>query len=124
MNTSHLVHLHDLIGYVEMISGKKLNERQKSFLSDVLQNTYGSGYQKAANIAADVVYKDKFQLSPENFDWFIQIHRRHMQAWGTENQNKYSLPNVRNVIYDKVEDCLKVYYEDIWWHYDRRGNWY
>jgi hypothetical protein len=124
MNTNHLVHLQDVIEYVELISGKKLDEKHKSFFIDVLNNTFGSGYQQAANIAVDVVYKAKFQLSPENYDWFIQIHRKHMKTWGTENQKKYSLPNVRDVIYDKEEDCLKVYYDDVWWHYDHRGCWY
>jgi hypothetical protein len=124
MTNNHLVHLQDLTEYVELIAGKKLDNRQKTFLVDVLKNTYGSGYQQAANLAADVVYNEKFKLSPEYFNWFIRIHRAHMRAWGTENQKKYSLPNVKDVVYDKQEDCLKVYYKDTWWHYDRRGQWY
>lgn len=124
MNTEHLKHLQDLTEYVELISGKKLDVRQKTFLTDVLKNTYGAGYQQAANLAADVVYNEQFKLSPDHFAWFLGMHRAHMRAWGTENQKKYSLPNVKDVVYDKQEDCLKVYYEDTWWHYDRRGQWY
>jgi hypothetical protein len=124
MDTGHLIHLQDVVEYVELISGKKLDERQKTFFIDALRNTYGTGYQRAANLAADVVYNEKFKLSPEHFEWFMRTHRSHMRAWGTENQKKYSLPNVRDVKYDKREDCLKVYYDDEWWHYDRRGTWY
>jgi hypothetical protein len=124
LNTDHLIHLQDVIEYVELISGKPLDERQKTFFTDALRNTFGSGYQRAAKLATDVVYNEKFKLSPEHFNWFINIHRAHMRAWGTENQKKYALPNVKDVVYDKQEDCLKVYYKDTWWHYDRRGQWY
>jgi hypothetical protein len=124
MNTDHLIHLQDLTEYIEMISGKKLGNHQKTFLLDVLKNTYGAGYQRAANHAANIVYNEKFKLSPEHFEWFMGTHRSHMKAWGTENQKKYSLPNVRDVKYDAQEDTINVYYEDEWWHYDRRGTWY
>ncbi|WML38671.1 hypothetical protein RCG19_15900 [Neobacillus sp. OS1-2] len=124
MKPDHLVHLQDVIKSVELIAGKKLDEREKNLFIGFLRNTYGQGYQRAANIAADVVYNEKFKLSSEHFNWFMLVHRQHMQAFGTENQKKYSLPNILDVKYDKQEDCLKVYYKDIWWHYDRRGHWY
>jgi hypothetical protein len=124
MKTDHLVHLQDVIESVELIAGKKLGDREKELFKGFLENTYGQGYQRAAHLGADIIYKERFKLSKEHYEWFIKIHRAHMQAWGTENQKKYSLPNVRDVKYDKREDCLKVYYDDEWWHYDRRGDWY
>jgi hypothetical protein len=124
MNNDHLVHFQDVIESVELIAGKKIGEREKNLFLGFIQNTYGQGYQKAANQTADIVYNEKFKLSPEHFEWFMSIHRSHMKALGTENQKKYSLPNVLDVKYDKQKDCLKVYYADEWWHYDRRGTWY
>jgi hypothetical protein len=66
----------------------------------------------------------KFGLTQEQAEMFLNIHKSHMAAMGSENQKKYGLAYVENVIWDAEEDCLKVYYEDIWWHYDRRGQWY
>lgn len=124
MKTDHLAHLQDVIESVELIAGKKIGDREKALFKGFLENTYGQGYQRAAHLSADIVYNEKFKLSREHYEWFIKTHRAHMQAWGMENQKKYSLPNVRDVKYDKREDCLKVYYEDVWWHYDRRGEWW
>jgi len=124
METNHLVHLQDVIESVELIAGKKLGDREKELFKGFLENTYGQGYQRAAHLGADIIYNERFKLSKEHYDWFIQVHRLHMKAWGTENQKKYSLPNVKDVIYDREEDCLKVYYKDVWWHYDRRGQWW
>lgn len=47
-----------------------------------------------------------------------------MQAFGTKNQKKYALINVKDIVWDEDEDCLKVYYEDEWWHYTRELEWY
>lgn len=124
MTNTHLTHLNDVIETVELISGKKIGNRERDLFIGFLQNTYGDGYQRAAHLASDIVYNERFKLSPAHFDWFMQIHREHMKAWGLEGQKKYSLPNVRDVIYDREEDCLKVYYDDTWWHYDKRGCWY
>jgi hypothetical protein len=124
MNNDHLLHVNDVLKFVELFSGKKLDNREKSLLVEALRNNYGAGYQRAAHHAADIVYYEKFKLATEHFEWFMRTHRIHLKAWGTDNQKKYSLPNVRDVIYDKDEDCLKVYYDDEWWHYDRRGTWY
>ncbi|WP_410989188.1 hypothetical protein [Bacillus cereus] len=65
-----------------------------------------------------------FELTDEQWGWFIQIHKRHMKAFGTENQKKYALENIINIQYDKEKDTLIVYYDDIWWHYNRHGDWY
>jgi hypothetical protein len=66
----------------------------------------------------------EFGLTQEQAELFLNIHKCHMAAMGSENQTKYSLAYVRNVIWDAEDDCLKVYYDDIWWHYDRRGCWW
>jgi hypothetical protein len=69
-------------------------------------------------------YMVKFGLTQEQAEMFLNIHKSHMAAMGSEDQKKYSFAYVQKVIWDEEEDCLKVYYEDIWWHYDRRGQWY
>jgi hypothetical protein len=66
----------------------------------------------------------RFNLTQEQAEMFINIHKSHMSAMGSEDQKKYSFAYVENVIWDETEDCLKVYYDDIWWHYDRSGQWY
>jgi hypothetical protein len=66
----------------------------------------------------------KFGLTQEQAEMFLNIHKSHLAAMGSENQKKYGLAYVQNVIWDATDDCLKVYYDDIWWHYDRRGHWY
>ncbi|MEG7342538.1 hypothetical protein V6E27_28735 [Bacillus cereus] len=65
-----------------------------------------------------------FKLTKEQYELFIKVHERHMQAFGTKNQQKYALINVKDIVWDEDEDCLKVYYEDEWWHYTRELEWY
>lgn len=55
-----------------------------------------------------------FDLTQEQYELFIKVHERHMKAFGTDNQKKYSLNNVEHVIWDENENCLKVYYADEW----------
>lgn len=65
-----------------------------------------------------------FELTEEQEKLFLRVHKRHMAMNGTSNQKKYALENVRNVEWDGKKDCLKVYYDDEWWHYDERGQWW
>jgi len=69
-------------------------------------------------------YMTKFGLTAEQSEMFLNIHKNHMAAMGTENQKKYARTKVKNVVWDYKDDCLKVYYEDIWWHYTKKGEWY
>lgn len=69
-------------------------------------------------------YMVKFGLTQEQTEMFLDIHKNHMAAMGADNQKKYSLLHLQNIIWDQEKDCLKVYYEDIWWHYDRKGQWW
>jgi hypothetical protein len=69
-------------------------------------------------------FMTRFGLTEEQSKLFLDIHKSHMAAMGSDNQAKYSLAAVRNVVWDREDDCIKVYYDDIWWHYDRRGQWY
>lgn len=65
-----------------------------------------------------------FDLTIEQYDLFIKVHQRHMAAFGTDDKRKYALENVERVIWDRDEDCLTVFYEDEWWHYDKDLTWY
>jgi hypothetical protein len=75
-------------------------------------------------LEATLKVKGFSKLSEVQKVMFLQIHKNHMKAMGSDNQKKYALENVQKVVWDKRENCLKVYYEDNWWHYDTRGTWY
>lgn len=64
------------------------------------------------------------KLTEEQKEMFFRIHNNHMKAMGTDNQKKYAKENLKKIAWDIKEKCLKVYYEDSWWHYDTRGCWY
>lgn len=63
------------------------------------------------------------KLTVEQQQFFIRMHHSHMKAMGTDNQKKYSAKNIKKVAWDKEENTVNVYYQDIWWHYGRQG-WY
>ncbi|MCC2380945.1 hypothetical protein LKM00_26470 [Bacillus wiedmannii] len=65
-----------------------------------------------------------FDLTKEHYDLFIQVHNKHMSVFGTNNKQKYALEHVKNVVWDENEDCLKVHYDDVWWHYSKDLTWY
>jgi hypothetical protein len=75
-------------------------------------------------IQNDLKIKGWSKLSEEQKKMFIRIHNNHMKAMGSENQRKYAKENLKKILWDAKENCLKVYYEDVWWHYDTRGCWY
>jgi hypothetical protein len=65
-----------------------------------------------------------FGLTPEQYFLFLSTHVKHLKAMGAQNQKKYSLSKVKNVQWDQQENCIKVYYEDSWWHYTKDHMWY
>lgn len=69
-------------------------------------------------------YMKKFGLTVEQSELFLNTHRKHMNAMGLEDKNRYSLSQVRNVVWDAAEQCIKVYYLDVWWHYTQKHEWY
>lgn len=64
------------------------------------------------------------KLTKDQAKLFQSMHKKHLSAMGTEMQKKYSLENLKKVVWDNSENCLKVYYDDNWWHYDSRGCWF
>jgi hypothetical protein len=64
------------------------------------------------------------KLTDEQRQLFEKTHASHMRSMGTENQQKYAKESLKKVVWDSNENCLKVYYGDIWWHYDTRGRWF
>lgn len=125
MDYSHVNNnLQFLIEHFRVNTGNEPNGETKEFFANVLNLTYGDGYRRAIEIGEVAKLKAKFKLTTEQFEMFLRIHKSHMRAMGTDNQKKYSLENLKKIVWDKKENCLKVYYEDIWWHYDTRGCWY
>jgi DNA-directed RNA polymerase subunit L len=110
----------------------KLLDKKKEFisnrveiLSDIQRYLWNIKDGMPFNIKRSVGrYMIKFGLTAEQAEMFLAIHKKHMEAMGTENQKKYARPNVQNVVWNEEENCLHVHYEDIWWHYDKRGCWY
>jgi hypothetical protein len=72
----------------------------------------------------EVKIKGYSKLTDQQKELFLSVHKAHMRAMGTENQKKYALENVVKVAWDKKDQTVNVYYEDNWWHYDKRGCWY
>ncbi|MFT9494585.1 MULTISPECIES: hypothetical protein [Bacillota] len=97
-----------------------VREEDKEFIREVLK--YGAA-QKFSHFVLSKS-NEMFGLTPDQYDLFMRVHKRHMKAMGTENQRKYAIENIKKVVWDKKEDCLKVYYDDVWWHYDKREDWY
>jgi hypothetical protein len=71
-----------------------------------------------------VTVKGYSSLTDQQQQLFQSVHKRHMSAFGSENKLKYALDNLREINWDRKENCLKVYYDDVWWHYDTKGDWY
>lgn len=63
-------------------------------------------------------------LTDEQKALFERVHKRHMTAWGRENQRKYARHNIVELKWDEEEKTVNVYYPDVWWHYDEKGDWY
>lgn len=65
-----------------------------------------------------------FDLTAEQHDLLLRVHAEHMKYVGNEYKEKYALENVKKVVWDQQEDCLKIYYDDIWWHYTKTLEWW
>lgn len=63
-------------------------------------------------------------LSDEQKQLFDRVYSRHMAAMGTEKRKKYSVDHLKEIKWNETEKCLEVYYNDDWWHYDTKGDWY
>lgn len=65
-----------------------------------------------------------FGLTFEQYALFLTVHVQHLSAMGLENQKKYCLSKIKNIEWDSNDNCIKVYYEDNWWHYTKDETWY
>lgn len=66
----------------------------------------------------------KFNLTREQSELFLEIHMKHLSAMGEEMRKKYTFYRIKNIVWDLEEDCLKVHYDDIWWHYEKDHTWW
>ncbi|MBZ9536668.1 hypothetical protein KGR20_21120 [Cytobacillus oceanisediminis] len=71
----------------------------------------------------NIKIKGYSKLTEPQQELFILTHNRHMKSMGADNQKKYSLKQLKKISWDRKENCLKVYYDDIWWKYLSNGNW-
>lgn len=125
MNYSHVENnLKFIVEYVKVITGEDLTKKDHDFFASVLNLSYGDGYRKAVEVGEEAGLKNKFNLTQQQFDLFLRVHRAHMKAMGSDNQLKYSLSNIRKLAWDEGEQTVNVYYDDEWWHYNKKGCWY
>ena len=87
-------------------------------------DTLKSAFNKINYREVDWTSHNIFGLEEQHYKLFIRVHKKHIAAMGTDNQLKYALCNVKSVNWDQEENCIKVYYDDAWWHYDDRGVWW
>lgn len=66
----------------------------------------------------------KFNLTEEQSELFLEIQRKHLNGMGEEMRRKYTLYRIKDLVWDQEEDCLKVYYDDVWWHYGKDLTWW
>lgn len=64
------------------------------------------------------------KLTEEQKNLFNRVHKAHMKMFGLEMQRKYAIENIKEIKWNKKENCIEVYYVDNWCHYDQRGHWY
>lgn len=56
---------------------------------------------------------------------FKKTHQAHLATMSSEMRNKHTEEHIERVKYDRIEKCLKVYYDNgEWYHYSLAGEWY
>lgn len=55
-------------------------------------------------------------------DIFNETYSKHMQAMGTEMRLRHS--KINRVEWVSEEQCVHVYFEHDWYHYDDKRTWY
>jgi hypothetical protein len=65
-----------------------------------------------------------FDLTEEQYQLLLRVHAEHMKYCGSELKKKYTLDNAKSSVGRKREDCLKIYFDDIWWHYTKTLEWW
>ncbi|MHA6258378.1 hypothetical protein ACXYMX_00570 [Sporosarcina sp. CAU 1771] len=63
-------------------------------------------------------------LSPTMNSLLLKVHAKHTATMGSAAKEKHSLENIKKVVVDIKENCLKVYYKHEWYHYTPSGTWY
>jgi hypothetical protein len=53
------------------------------------------------------------------------VYDRHTWAMGTEIRIKYTVDQIKEVKWDKVDQTVNIYFKNgDWWHYNSKGEWY
>ncbi|MBE1554524.1 hypothetical protein [Sporosarcina limicola] len=63
-------------------------------------------------------------LHQKTKELLLRVHAKHTATMGQIEKEKHSLENIRKVVVDRKEKCLKVCYEHEWYHYAPNGAWY
>lgn len=65
------------------------------------------------------------QLTADQKELFSRIYDRHMNSFGTQARQKYTIDHLEQIQWDMKDKCLRVYFDNgDWWHYDPNGTWY
>lgn len=112
----------DELHSVQWLSG--MDECTQRHFTSIIKSAFEHGKQSGITMEDFTIVPGYNILTPGQQELFQSIHNRHIKAFGTELQDKYALGNITKLVWDKGEKCLKVYYPDVWWHYETNGDWY
>lgn len=65
------------------------------------------------------------KLTDEQKQIFERVYTNHLATMGNEMRKNYSIENIREVKWDKINNTVNTYFKNgSWWHYDINGHWY
>ncbi len=64
-----------------------------------------------------------YEKLPEQLQQFFkEVHKAHLSSRGVEMRKQHTEEHIKEVKWDNVEKCLKVYYDNgEWYHYSNTG---
>lgn len=65
-----------------------------------------------------------FGLTADQYFLFLEVHVKHLKACGDELRKKRCLSKIKDIKWCDKDECIKVYYQDEWFHYTKKHEWY
>jgi hypothetical protein len=63
-------------------------------------------------------------LTDEQKELFKETHQAHLSMMGTATRKKHAVERIKEVKWDKEENCLKVFYDSGDWYHYTSQEWY
>jgi hypothetical protein len=65
------------------------------------------------------------KLTTDQQQLLEHVYDRHTWAMGTEMRIRYTVDQIKEVKWDKVDRTVNIYFKNgDWWHYAMDGTWY